>query len=212
MEYQKFIGPQSPCISGYRKVRIHTTFHHHHKDTGHCFPQPTFRGRDFSLQGLMGRDWRLLAGLVSVLWKKENHGHWLNRMKYKELVVNGIGQTRTPAHTTCSSPSHGVHRTALDPSHTHTHTVSIGFNRLASYAQLRNICASYSTSVTLQLLSLTQVGNGQGARAKKQEALRGQVRVPTHSCTHTQCQMSSVPDGRGVIKWWWQSHQPRMWW
>lgn len=32
----------------------------------------TLNGRDFSLQGLMGRDCRLLAGLVSVLCKDEN--------------------------------------------------------------------------------------------------------------------------------------------
>lgn len=31
----------------------------------------TLNGRDFSLQGLMGRDWRLLAGLVSLLCKDE---------------------------------------------------------------------------------------------------------------------------------------------
>lgn len=31
----------------------------------------TLNGSDFSLQGLMGRDCRLLAGLVSVLFKKK---------------------------------------------------------------------------------------------------------------------------------------------
>lgn len=33
--------------------------------------QVTLNGSDFSLQGLMGRDWRLLAGLVSVLCKNK---------------------------------------------------------------------------------------------------------------------------------------------
>lgn len=31
----------------------------------------TLNGRDFSLHGLIGRDWRLLAGLVSALWKRQ---------------------------------------------------------------------------------------------------------------------------------------------
>lgn len=34
----------------------------------------TLNGRDFSLQGLMGRDCRLLAGLGSVLCKDEDIG------------------------------------------------------------------------------------------------------------------------------------------
>lgn len=48
--------------------------------------QVTLNGSDFSLQGLMGRDWRLLAGLVSVLCK--------NKKKHNEMtfVINGYLQ------------------------------------------------------------------------------------------------------------------------
>lgn len=46
----------------------------------------TLSGRDFSLQGLMGRDCRLLAGLVSVLCKDEN----IKKKNQDEVLVCGV--------------------------------------------------------------------------------------------------------------------------
>lgn len=46
-------------------------------------------GRDFSLQGLMGRDCRLLAGLVSVLCKRQKHKYKNNfKMRFVIYTVN----------------------------------------------------------------------------------------------------------------------------
>ena len=45
----------------------------------------TFNGRDFSLQGLMGSDCRLLAGLVSVLCKDENIKNKIKNKKIKKF-------------------------------------------------------------------------------------------------------------------------------